>query len=87
MLALAEPSDVSNGDPCTADMQIVADLWLVDASGMDVHVQWPLDVCNKTKPGSSQALAALEVRETRYLDGPIQEKEPPPGPQPLATAP
>lgn len=87
LAALAEPSDVSSGDPCTADMQIVPDLWLVDASGKAVHVQWPLDVCNKTKPGTSQALALLEVRETHFLDGPLQEQEPQPGPQPSATAP
>lgn len=87
LAALAEPSDVSSGAPCTADMQIVPDLWLVDASGKAVHVQWPLDICYKTKPGTSQALAALEVRETHFLDGPIQEQEPKPGPQPSATAP
>lgn len=78
LAALAEPSDRGGDWPCTADMQIVPDLWLVDAAGKAIHVYWPLDGCNKTKPGTSQALAALNLRETLFLDGPIQEQEPQP---------
>lgn len=83
LAALAVPSDRSSTGACTADGQILPNLWLVNASGKAIHVQWPLDRCSKAKPGTLAALAALAVRETRFLDVPA----PPTGSQPQTTAP
>ena len=60
--ALAEPDDpVPTDQMCTADMELVAPLWLEDADGLLIPVHYPRDACGKTKPAVHDALAGLEV--------------------------
>ncbi|WP_155848433.1 hypothetical protein [Arthrobacter sp. 35W] len=83
--ALGEFSDKANYDiACTADMEIVPDLWLVDGGGRAMLAAWPTTVCGKTKPGVGKALAGLQVAEsTRHR---IPLPEPAPEPAPLRSA-
>jgi hypothetical protein len=67
LTALAEPDDGIGSGPCTADMEIVPPLWLVDATGQAIHAHYPRDRCAKTKPDAHNALAGLSVRETTTL--------------------
>ncbi len=67
LAALAEPDDGIGPGPCTADMELVSPLWLVDAAGQAVHAHYPRDRCAKTKPGVHKALAGLSVRDTTTL--------------------
>ncbi|ROS52581.1 hypothetical protein [Frigoribacterium sp. PhB24] len=72
LAALAEP----NGRRlpiCTADMEIVADLWLVDASGASMRAARPVDGCGKTAGDTDGAVAALTVRSEREV--PVQRIE------------
>ena len=60
--ALAEPDDpVPTDQVCTADLELVAPLWLEDADGHLIPVHSPRDACGKTKPAVHDALAGLEV--------------------------
>ena len=60
--ALAEPDDpVPTDQMCTADMELVAPLWLEDADGRLIPVHYPRDACGKTKQAVHDALAGLEV--------------------------
>ena len=60
--ALAEPDDpVPTDQVCTADLELVAALWLEDADGRLIPVHYPRDACGKTKPAVHDALAGLEV--------------------------
>lgn len=63
LAALAQPSDRGGSGPCTADMEIIPPLWMVDAPGRAIQVQWPVDACGKTrgKPDTSKALEKLSV--------------------------
>lgn len=63
--ALAEPSDgpVPN-QACTADMELVPDLWLVDAQGRAMRAAWPTNSCGKTKPGARTMVAGMQVVES-----------------------
>ena len=67
LAALAEPDDGHRLGPCTADMELVPPLWLVDATGWAINAHYPRDGCRKTKPGVHDALAGLSVRETTTL--------------------
>lgn len=67
LTALAVPDDGPWLGPCTADMELVPPLWLVDASGRAINAHYPSDGCGKTKPGVRDALAALTVHETTTL--------------------
>ncbi|MGA7205053.1 MAG: hypothetical protein WBX27_10535 [Specibacter sp.] len=67
LAAVAEPSDKQDGIACTADAEILPELWLVNAGGKAVHVMWPLDVCSKSKPDTAKALAGLRVSSTKTL--------------------
>lgn len=67
LAALAEPDEGTGSGPCTADMEIVSPLWLVDANGRAINAHYPRDRCAKTKPGVRDALAGLSVRETTTL--------------------
>jgi len=64
LAALAEPDDGRSLGPCTADMELVPPLWLVDATGGAINVHYPHNGCGKTKPGVRDALAKLAVRES-----------------------
>ena len=60
--ALAEPDDpVPTDQMCTADMELVAPLWLEDADGRLIPVHYPRDACGKTKQAVHDALAGLDV--------------------------
>ncbi|MFT2815588.1 hypothetical protein [Leifsonia sp. A12D58] len=59
--ALAEADDGSSIFPCTADMELMPPLWLVDASGQAIHVHYPRNACGKTKSGAREAFEALDV--------------------------
>ena len=67
LAALAEPDDGHWLGPCTADMELVPPLWLVDAAGRAINAHYPRNGCGKTKPGVRNALAGLAVRETTTL--------------------
>jgi hypothetical protein len=63
--ALAEPSDPPRANQaCTADMELVPDLWLVDAQGQAMRAAWPTNSCGKTKPGVREALDGMDVVES-----------------------
>lgn len=63
--ALAEPSDGSiPNQACTADMELVPDLWLVDAQGRAMRAAWPTNSCGKTKPGARTMVGGMQVVES-----------------------
>ncbi|MGG5752761.1 hypothetical protein ACQ3I4_09065 [Zafaria sp. Z1313] len=67
-IALDEPDDGPRMDmACTADLEIVPDLWLVDASGRAMRAAWPVNSCGKTKPGVHDVLAGMEVASTKRI--------------------
>lgn len=67
--ALSMPSDkASAGQPCEAMLQIIPDLWLVDATGRAIHVTWPQTACNFAKPETEQALAELRIENESTLN-------------------
>lgn len=63
LAALAKPSDQGGSGPCTADMEMIPPLWMVDAQRRAIDVAWPLDACGKTrgKPDTGKALEQLSV--------------------------
>lgn len=62
--ALTEPSDGPGWNQvCTADMELVPDLWLLAADGKAMRAAWPTDSCGKTKPGVHGVLAEMDVVE------------------------
>jgi hypothetical protein len=65
--ALAEPDDDDSTVACTADLEQVPPLWLVDAAGRAINAHYPENACGKTKPGVRNALAELTVRESTML--------------------
>ena len=72
LAALAEPDDpVPTDVVCTADMELVAPLWLESVDGSLIAVHYPRDACGKTKPAVHEALDALEVTS-------VSEWTPPP---------
>jgi hypothetical protein len=72
LVALAEPDDAAGDGPCTADMEIVPPLWLVDAAGEAMLAHYPRNKCGKTKPGAHDALAQLSVEGTTVLKRTLQ---------------
>ncbi|MGW6172100.1 hypothetical protein ACWF5H_01285 [Arthrobacter sp. NPDC055138] len=63
--ALAQPSDQPRANQaCTADMELVPDLWLVDVEGQAMRAAWPTNSCGKTKPGVREVLGGMEVVES-----------------------
>lgn len=76
LAALAQPSDKGGSGQCTADMEILPHLWLVDAAGRAVNAQWPVDSCGKTrgKPDTARALDALQVVESKIVRVPWEEQ-------------
>jgi hypothetical protein len=63
--ALAQPSDQSRANQaCTADMELVPDLWLVDEQGQAMRAAWPTNSCGKTKPGVREVLGGMDVVES-----------------------
>lgn len=41
--------------------EILPGIWLIDAAGQAVNIQWPMDSCDHSKPDTAKALAALTV--------------------------
>lgn len=70
MAALAEQSDRQKGGACPAMWELIPDLWLLNAAGKAVHVQWPMTGCNFSKPGVRNALDALTVSSTKTIEIP-----------------
>ncbi len=63
--ALAQPSDPPRANQaCTADMELVPDLWLLDEQGRAMRAAWPTNSCGKTKPGVREILGGMEVVES-----------------------
>lgn len=84
--ALDEPSDKADGFlACTDDLEIIPDLWLVNAAGKTVRVQWPQTGCQKSKPGTKEALALLKVEKTTVLKA-VPQTTPEPKTIPTTTA-
>ena len=82
LVALAEPSDRENGGVCPAMAEIIPDLWLLNAAGKAVHVQWPVDGCGFTKTGVMEALADLAVTSSTTLHIPVPGTHSEPSPSP-----
>lgn len=71
---LRETSDKAVGPlVCEASLEIIPDLWLVDAEGKAIHVQWPQTACHKSKPGTKEMLARMHVVKTKVLKAVLQE--------------
>lgn len=69
LAALAEPSDRAKNVSCLDYAELVPELWLVNASGKAINVQWSLDGCEHSKPDTARALAALTVTKSTILPG------------------
>ncbi|TFD66403.1 hypothetical protein [Cryobacterium ruanii] len=68
LAALDEPNDQAGlNQACTADMELVPELWLENVDGEAVRAAWPRTSCGKTKPATSQALDKLELTDTVKL--------------------
>ncbi|TFB77362.1 hypothetical protein E3O06_01015 [Cryobacterium glaciale] len=68
LAALAEPNDQPGlNQACTADMEIVPELWLEDAAGEALRAAWPRTACGKTKPATAKALELLELTDSTVL--------------------
>jgi hypothetical protein len=67
LTALAVPDEPGGTGACTADMEIVPDLWLTSADGRSVRAAWPTDSCRKTLPGTQDALDALHGATERLV--------------------
>ena len=65
--ALAVPDETGGSGMCTADMEIVPDLWLTSADGRSMRAAWPVTACGKTLPGTHDVLDALPVEEERLV--------------------
>ncbi|WP_104137764.1 hypothetical protein [Cryobacterium sp. Y62] len=66
--ALAEPSDQAGpNQACTADMELVPELWLENTDGDALRAAWPRTSCGKTKPATHTALDELELTDTTLL--------------------
>ena len=77
LAALAEPNDQPGlNQACTADMEIVPELWLEDAAGEALRAAWPRTSCGKTKPATAIALEHLELTDTVKLPLVLQVTRP-----------
>ncbi|WP_209561309.1 hypothetical protein [Frigoribacterium sp. PvP032] len=67
LAALAVPDETGGSGMCTADMEIVPDLWLTSADGRSMRAAWPVTPCGKTLPGTHDVLEALPVEDERLV--------------------
>jgi hypothetical protein len=67
LAALAVPDETGGSGMCTADGEIVPDLWLTSADGRSMRAAWPVTPCGKTLPGTHDVLEALPVEEERLV--------------------
>lgn len=61
LAALAVPSERGGPMSCLDYGEILPGIWLINAAGQAVNVQWPMDSCDHSKPDTASALAALTV--------------------------
>lgn len=73
LAALAEPTERGPGN-CADYGEILPAIWLVNAQGQAVNIQWPMDSCSHSKPATFTALSALTVAKSRSV--PMQEPVP-----------
>lgn len=64
LAALAKPSEREGPASCLDYGEILPAIWLVNSAGQAVIVQWPMDSCNHSLPGTSEALRALTVTDS-----------------------
>lgn len=62
--ALAQPSERGGPANCLDYGEALPDIWLIDTTGQTVNIQWPMDSCGHSLPGTAAALAALTVTST-----------------------
>lgn len=62
--ALNVPSERGGKMACPAIMEILPELWLVDAAGQAIRPAWPSTACGLSKPGVAEALDGLTVEQT-----------------------
>ncbi len=77
LAALAVPSDTPGGNVvCTADLELLPGLWLVNATGGAINAAWPVDKCGKSrgKPDTQKAIDALRIVDVQVLPFPGQGK-------------
>ena len=77
LAALAEPGDRAAAVSCLDWAEGPLQLWLVNAAGKSVHVMWALEACDKSKPATNEALAALHVASRNEITAGLQEPQPP----------
>ncbi|MEV8143069.1 hypothetical protein [Specibacter sp. NPDC078709] len=61
LAALAVPSERGGPMSCLDYGEILPGIWLINAAGQAVNVQWPMDSCDHSKPDTASALAMLTV--------------------------
>lgn len=61
LAALAVPSERGGPINCLDYGEILPGIWLINAAGQSVNIQWPMDACDHSKPDTATALAALTV--------------------------
>lgn len=67
LAALATPSERGGPGSCLDYGEILPALWLVNAQGKAINVQWPMDSCGNSPPGNAAALAALTATTEKTL--------------------
>ncbi len=70
LAALAVPSDTPGGNVvCTADLELLPGLWLVNAAGGAINTAWPVDKCGKSrgKPDTQKAIDALRIVDVQAV--------------------
>jgi hypothetical protein len=67
LTALAVPDETGGPGACTADMELVPDLWLTSADGRSMRAAWPVTSCGKTLPGTHAVLEGLPVEDERLV--------------------
>ena len=74
LAALAKPSERGGPASCLDYGEILPAIWLVNSAGQAVIIQWPMDSCNHSLPGTIDALRALTVTESQTI--PSQDAAP-----------
>ena len=67
LAALANPSDRGGPASCLDYGEILPAIWLVNSAGQAVIIQWPMDSCSHSLPGTIEALRALTVTESKTI--------------------
>lgn len=70
LAALAQPSERGGPVSCLDYAELPPAIWLLNAAGQAVNIQWPLDSCEHTLPDTAKALQALTVSHSRSVPSP-----------------